>query len=179
MSVEITDAPVMREHEISSISPSDFGSLSEHARKLLTRMKWHFEETIDGEKVQFRLIVNLDTVTSRTYIDCFEGSRQLGVFSYVPIKVAEEFREATLEYLTRVNHMLFSPKFEFDLRDGELRVTTSASLRDTSCTESLVRSMVELAHMTIDKHLPGVLMIIFGGLSAQDAWDKNAERRGS
>lgn len=170
---------VLLAHETESETSEDFGSLSEPAREFLNEMDWSFVETIEGEKVQFRFLSNLDNVMTRTYIDCYEGSHRLGVFAYVPIKVPEAFRSAVLEYLTRVNLQLFSPKFEFDLRDGELRVLVASTLKNARCTKALISSMVRLAHISLDKHLPGVLTIIFGGLSAQEAWDGNAERRDS
>jgi hypothetical protein len=158
---------------------SEFETLSEPTRRYLVRKDWNYVETIEGEKVQFRFILNLDSVLSQIYIDCFEGSRRLGVFAYAPIKVPEEFRLPVIEYLTRVNHLLFSSKYDCDLRDGELRVTVVATLKETSCTENLVSSMISFAQRSLDKHLPGVLMIMHGALSAQEAWDANAELRES
>jgi hypothetical protein len=165
--------------DLASAEIDDFGSLSGPARNYLTESEFTFEEKIEGEKVQFRFLSFLDNVGTRTYLDCYEGSRRMAVYAYAPIKVEERFRRTVLEYLTRVNLSLSSPKFEFDLEDGELRVTVPVILRETHATEKLVRSMISFAQRSLDKHLPGVLMIMYGALSAQEAWDANAELRES
>jgi hypothetical protein len=144
----------------------------------LDDMGWTYEqaERDNGERVLITTRVHVDPVVSRTVFDVAPSRQRFGLFSYVPFSVAEDKRLAVMEYLTRANYRLFLSKFEFDLSDGELRTVCMAIPEDSVLSLAMVSRMRRDVHSVLEHYLPGVLAILYGSQTAQQAWQALLDR---
>ena len=78
-------------------------------------------------------------------------------------------RLAVAEYITRANYGLRIGNFELDFDDGEVRYKSSLDFESVELTPGLIRNTIYPAVQTMDRYLPGVLSVVFGGKSAEEA----------
>jgi hypothetical protein len=95
---------------------------------------------------------------------------------YVPFSVPEDKRLAVMEYLTRANYRLFLSKFEFDLTDGELRTVCTAIPEESDLSVAMVSRMRRDVHWVLEHYLPGILAILYGSQTSQQAWQALLDR---
>jgi hypothetical protein len=93
-------------------------------------------------------------------------------FSRLGISVPVDKRNAVAEYLTRANYGLRLGNFELDFGDGEIRYKTSIDVQDGELTTQMVKQMVYANVMTVDKYLPGILSVIYGGSNPSQEIEK-------
>lgn len=86
-----------------------------------------------------------------------------------PIRVPEEARTAMAEYLTRANYGLRIGNFEMDLTDGEVRYKSSLDFEDATLTPDLIKHAIYPAVQTMDRYLPGMMAVIYGGKPPAEA----------
>lgn len=147
-------------------------------RTYLDDMGWTYEqaEWDEGERVLITTRIHVDPVVSRTVFDIAPGRQRFGLFAYAPFNVPKEKRMAVMEYLTRANYRLFLSKFEFDLSDGGLRTVCSVIPEDSDLSVAMVSRMCRDEHLVLKLYLPGVLAIVHGSQSAQQAWQALLDR---
>ncbi len=106
-------------------------------------------------------------------VTCFAQVRgdleQFIFYVVMPVRAPVNMRVAVAEYITRANYGLRIGNFEMDFDDGEVRYKSSIDFEDMELTPSLIRNTIYPAVQTMDRYLPGVLSVIFGGKSAEDA----------
>jgi hypothetical protein len=90
-------------------------------------------------------------------------------YAVAPVKVPEEIRMAVAEYLTRANYGLRIGNFELDYSDGEVRYKSSLDFEGQSLTADLIRNAIYPAVHTMDRYLPGLLRVSFGGATPHEA----------
>jgi hypothetical protein len=90
-------------------------------------------------------------------------------YAVAPVKVPEEVRMAVAEYLTRANYGLRIGNFELDYSDGEVRYKSSIDFEGQSLTSDLIRNAIYPAVHTMDRYLPGLLRVSFGGATPHEA----------
>ena len=104
---------------------------------------------------------------------CFariEEALQLLLFYVVaPLKVPEPARNAVAEFLTRANYGLRIGNFEMDFRDGEVRYKSALDFEGNVLTPSLIRNAIYPAVQTMDRYLPGLMAVMYGGQAPVDA----------
>lgn len=98
-----------------------------------------------------------------------EEHDQLLFYSVSPVTAPEDKRTLIGEFLHRANYGLHVGNFEIDFSDGEIRFKTSIDVEGTDLNAELIRNLVYMNCMMMDRYLPGVLGIIHGGLSPVDA----------
>lgn len=97
-------------------------------------------------------------------------SSQILVYSRPSFHVAEEHRSNMAELLTRANYGLLIGNFEMDMDDGELRYKTSMVVADNDLQDVVIgRQLVEPNVTTMDRYLPAMLAMLYGGYSPIDA----------
>jgi hypothetical protein len=84
-------------------------------------------------------------------------------------RVPEEQRSAVAEYLTRANYGLHIGNFEMDYSDGEVRYKSSLDFEGVPLTPELIRNAIYPAARTTDRYMPGMMKVIYGGLSPEEA----------
>lgn len=110
-----------------------------------------------------------------------EEEKQIVLFySYCPVKAPEEKRPILADFLTRANYGLYIGNFEMDYNDGEVRFKTSLDVEGnksvgeegkepTELGSALMKRVVYNNVGVMDKYLPGIMTVIYGGASPQEA----------
>lgn len=128
---------------------------------------WRFEQ-IEGKTI-LRMGFAGRSGNWQCYAQAREESEQFIFYSVAPINVPEDKRPAIAEYLTRANYGMIIGNFEMDLSDGEVRYKTSIDVEDDELTSPLVHHLVYANVLMMDKYLPGLMAVIYGGKSPLDA----------
>lgn len=89
--------------------------------------------------------------------------------SVLPILVPEKLRPAMAEFITRANYGMNIGNFEMDFEDGEIRYKTGITLEDEGLTQSMIRPQVYANVIMMDRYLPAMLDVIYGGVKPKDA----------
>ena len=105
--------------------------------------------------------------------NCFIQSREeqdhMVMYSVLPVFAPPAKKDEVAAFITRANFGMIIGNFELDYEDGEVRYKTSVDLEDVSELRILLRNMIYSNVLTMDKYLPGLMRVIFGGLSAVEA----------
>ena len=173
-----------KEQGQDAMAPEADGPMFTVVKACLEDLKWSYEVSErDDDRVVITTRVRLEDLTCRTQFVLSESRQRLGIFVYLPFAVPEERRMAVMEYLTRVNYRIFLAKFEFDLSDGELRAVCAVITEDATLSLEMVQRMRRDAHGVMETYVPGILSIVYGHRTAQDAWqallDREAEEQAS
>lgn len=100
---------------------------------------------------------------------CFAQARedmsQVVFYSVAPVQVPPEKRLAISEFITRANYGLILGNFELDFGDGELRYKTSIDVEGTTLNMELLQPLTFVNVSTMDRYLPGIMGVIYGGLT--------------
>jgi hypothetical protein len=106
-------------------------------------------------------------------VTCFAQVRvdleQFLFYVAMPMRVPADKRVAVAEFITRANYGLRIGNFELDFDDGEVRYKSSVDFEDATLTPTLIRNVMYPAVQTMDRYLPGVLAVIYGGKTPEEA----------
>jgi hypothetical protein len=69
----------------------------------------------------------------------------------------------------RANYGMIVGNFEIDLDDGEVRYKTSVDVEGVTATRQLIQNLVAPNVITMDRYLPGLLSVAFGGKHPAEA----------
>jgi hypothetical protein len=86
-----------------------------------------------------------------------------------PVRVPDAVRPAVAEFITRANYGMRIGNFELDYSDGEVRFKSSFNFENEVLTEETIRNTLYPAVHTIDRYLPGLLRVSFGGATPVEA----------
>ncbi len=104
---------------------------------------------------------------------CFAQIRleleQLLFYVLAPVKAPEDRLDEVAEFLTRANYGLRIGNFEMDYNDGEVRYKSSLDFEGEPLSPRLIRNAIYPAVQTLDRYLPGLMQVIYGNRSAQEA----------
>lgn len=104
---------------------------------------------------------------------CFAQIRadleQFMFYVVAPVKVPENLRLSVAEFTTRANYGMRIGNFEMDFKDGEIRYKSSLDFEGATLTPALIRNAIYPAVQTMDRYLPGLMSVVYGGNSAADA----------
>jgi hypothetical protein len=104
---------------------------------------------------------------------CFAQIRvdleQFLFYAIAPVKVPEELRLAAAEFTTRANYGLRIGNLEMDFNDGEVRYKSSLDFEGETLTPQLIRLAIYPAVQTLDRYLPGLMAVIYGGKTPAEA----------
>lgn len=128
---------------------------------------WHPQAIDDNHVYRAYFVGNNGEVT------CFAQIRvdleQFIFYVVMPVRAPAHMRLAVAEYITRANYGLRIGNFELDFDDGEVRYKSSLDFEGVELTPGLIRNTIYPAVQTMDRYLPGVLSVVFGGKSAEEA----------
>ena len=103
------------------------------------------------------------------FIQAREAQEHMIIYSVLPVLVPEERRDEIALFLTRANYGMPVGNFEMDYSDGEVRYKTSIDLEDIEEFQLLLRNLLYANVLNMDKYFPGMMRVVFGGLSAVEA----------
>ena len=98
-----------------------------------------------------------------------EEENQMVFYSICPVKTPESKRLTIAEFITKANYGLISGNFELDFKDGEIRYKTSIDVENEKLTSALIKQLVFTNVAMMDKYLPGILSVIYGNASPDEA----------
>jgi len=90
-------------------------------------------------------------------------------YAVAPIKTPEEVRQSVSEFVTRANYGLRIGNFELDFADGEARYKSSLNFEGQELNVDLISNAIYPAVQTMDRYLPGLLRVSYGGATPLEA----------
>jgi hypothetical protein len=143
------------------------GAIYDTAVQFFKDEEWVFVE-IEGKPA-----LSLNYAGKSGTWSCFakaeEEKEMMLFYSYCPVKVPENKRPLVGDFLTRANYGLLVGNFEMDYNDGEVRYKTSIDVEGDKLSVPLVKRLVYDNLAVMDRYLPGVLSVIYGGASPTEA----------
>jgi len=104
---------------------------------------------------------------------CFAQAReeqeQFIFYSILEAHVPEDKRQVMAEFITRANYGMVIGNFEQDFSDGEIRYKTSVDVEGCEITSSLIKNLVYTNARLMDRYLPGIMKVIYGGATPEVA----------
>jgi len=97
------------------------------------------------------------------------GGHVVAFYSVADVRVPEDKRGAVGEFINRANYGLPVGNFAMDHSDGEFRFKTSAYVKESAFGVNHMRNLVYINVMTMDRYLPGLMQVIYGDVSAEEA----------
>lgn len=128
---------------------------------------WHFRQ-LEGRPI-LQLGFAGDNGSWTCYAQAQEDKQRFIFYSVLDSKVPPQKRAAVAEYLTRANYGLVLGNFEMDFSDGEVRYKTSVDVEGGQLTTGMVKTMVYTNVLMMDRYLPGIMNVVYGGVSPADA----------
>ncbi|MEH2058464.1 MAG: YbjN domain-containing protein [Nostoc sp.] len=105
--------------------------------------------------------------------NCYARARseqsQFVFYSICPVNAPENKRLAIAELLTRANYGMMIGNFELDFTDGEISYKTSIDVEGDRLSFALIQRVVYANVTMMDEYLPGILSVIYGNLSPEEA----------
>ena len=99
------------------------------------------------------------------YAQAEVGQGRFVFYSLCPVDAPEDKRMVMAEFLTHANYGLLVGNFEMDFTDGEIRFKTSLDVEDSNeLTTTLIRPLVYVNVLTMDRYFPGIMKIIYSDL---------------
>ncbi|HEC33753.1 MAG TPA: hypothetical protein ENI37_03445 [Chloroflexi bacterium] len=136
------------------------GSLFNTVVNFFKEDDWHFDQ-MEGKPI-LRMGFRGDSGSWRCYAQVREEQQQFVFYSILDVNVPEGRRQAIAEFLTRANYGLMIGNFEMDFHDGEVRYKTSIDVEGDRLTSALIRPMVYINVLMMDRYLPGIMKVAFG-----------------
>jgi hypothetical protein len=121
------------------------------------------------EHHSYRMSYNGANGDLRCYATVRVALEQFIFYAVAGVRVPEERRVAVAEFLTRANYGLRIGNFELDFADGEVRYKSSLDFEGEQLSDNLIRHAIYPAVEVMDKYLPGLLKVGFGGASPAEA----------
>ncbi len=98
-----------------------------------------------------------------------EAQNQFVFYSICPINAPAEKRLAVAEFITRANDNLIVGNFELDFSDGQIRYKTSIDIQNSRLDFVLIKPLVYVNVLMMDRYLPGIMAVIYGRISPAEA----------
>ena len=93
-----------------------------------------------------------------------EDQNQFVFYSVCPMNVPDDKLSTVAEFITRANYGMIIGNFEMDYADGEVRYKTSIDVEGDNLSNALIKQMVYANVIVMDRYLPGLMRVIFGGV---------------
>lgn len=143
------------------------GQLFEAVVNFFEEDDWNFLEIEDGKLL--RLDVSLENGEYTCYADVNEEVSIFIFYSVCPVKIPPKQRFLIAEFITRANYGIRIGNFEMDFADGQIRYKTSIHVKEERLTPTLVKWLVYDNVNIMDEYFPGIMKVIYGGISPEDA----------
>jgi hypothetical protein len=103
------------------------------------------------------------------YAQARERQQQFVFYSVMPVNAPPEQRQTMAEFITRANYGMIVGNFELDFDDGEIRYKTSIDVEGATLFPPLIRQVVYANVFIMDRYLPGLMSVLYGGKNAAEA----------
>ena len=143
--------------------------LLETVERFFEEDEWVFDK-IEGQQV-LTAGFRGDNGTWRCYAQVEEDEQWFAFYSTLDTNIPEDRRRDVAEFLARANYGLILGNFEMDFRDGEIRYKTSINVEGDCLSTALIRPMVYINVLMMDRYLPGIMSVTYGGKNPADEID--------
>jgi hypothetical protein len=133
----------------------------------LKDINWYPQRLKD--KTAYRVIFSGENGQLACYAQILVDLEQFLFYAVAPVKVPEEMRIATAEFITRANYGLHIGNLEMDFSDGEVRYRSSLDFQGQELTPQLIKLTIYPAVQTMDRYLPGLMTVVYGGKTPAEA----------
>ena len=106
---------------------------------------------------------------THVYVRVLEEAEFLRLVVHAPFTVPQNRRHAVARFITRANYGLNLGAFQLDLDDGELSYRSALDFEGLEVGEQVLRSTLVQAVLTMDDYLPGLMAVIYGGVTPEEA----------
>lgn len=142
-----------------------------HAIKsYLTDDEWHF--SFDEKRGLFKFGLSLKgRIKKINYVVDVKDDEYV-VYAISPLGADEDDKEvmaSMAEFVCRANYGLVNGNFELDMRDGEVRFKCFVDCEGITPTSEMVRNSIHCPAAMFKRYGTGIVDIIFGKSSAQEA----------
>ena len=128
---------------------------------------WPFVQ-IEGEPL-LQMVFQGENGKWTCYAKARVDQEQFVFYSVCPINAPDSKRLALAEFVTRANSGMIIGNFELDFAEGEIRFKTSIDVEGDSLSSALIKRLVYANVMMMDAYLPGIMSVIYGDVSPEDA----------
>lgn len=144
--------------------------IASEIRGFLLDDDWNFD--FDDDKGVFKFGVNISG--KMKHVNYFVPVREdsYTVYAMSPISADSEDPLSMAEvakFVCRANYGLRNGNFEIDMRDGELRYKIFIDCDGVLPSREIVRSSIVVPAMMFERYSPGILDVIFKGMTAEEA----------
>jgi len=131
--------------------------------EFFTQEGWRFEQ-LEGKPI-VRMGFKGDNGSWMCFAQAKEDKHQLLFYSIMESNVPENKRPEIAEFVTRANYGLQIGNFEMDFSDGEIRYKTSIDVEGGELTLKMIRTLVYVNILMMDRYLPGIMSVLHAGTS--------------
>ena len=89
---------------------------------------------------------------------------QVIFYVHLPNKAPEGRQREAMEFITRANYGINIGNFEMDLQDGDIRFKVALDVEAGVLSSTMVRNMMLVAFLTVDRYFPGLMSVLFGNV---------------
>lgn len=135
--------------------------------------KFFEEENWQVTQLKDKLTLTMEYSAPNGTFRCFaianEEGERFTFYSFCPIKVPEQKRGFVADYVTRANYGLPIGNLEMDFDDGEIRTKTTVMVGGTEIDYFLIKHVVYMNLVIMNKYFPGISAIVYGNVSPVEA----------
>lgn len=128
---------------------------------------WH-PQVLEDSQV-YRVGFGGENAQTACYAQIRADLEQFLFYVMAPVKAPDELRPVVAEFLTRANYGMRIGNFEMDFGDGEVRFKSSLDFEKATLTHELIKNAIYPAVKTMDRYLPGLMSVLYGGKLAEEA----------
>lgn len=129
---------------------------------------WKFMEISPGEVL--KMGVSGENSDYECYAIADEETNMFQFISKYSVKIPENQRPKIAEFVTRANYGIRLGKFELDFRDGEVSFKSSVPCDENKGLSFMIlKRIVQTNVFFIDEYFPGLMKVIYGGISPEQA----------
>ena len=141
------------------------GKILDAAERFFKDANWNFERHPE------RAVLRLPFSGKNGRWMCFaqERNNQLLFYSVASVNAPEDKRGVISEFITRANYGLNIGNFELDYTDGEVRYKTSVDVEGGELTQTMIKNMVYMNVLMMDKYLPGIMGVLYDYATPEQA----------
>ncbi len=128
---------------------------------------WRFQQL--GDRPILRMGFRGNNGSWQCFAQAKDEQQQFIFYSVLETNVPPDKRQAVAEFLTRANYGLIIGNFEMDFSDGEVRYKTSVDVEGGQLTPQMIKTLVYLNVLMMDKYLPGIMSVIYADVPPAEA----------
>lgn len=120
----------------------------------------------------FRTALRGNNVAFNIAIMASEDSTRIEVHVLHDLIVPEAKRAVAADFVTRLNWLLGTVKYDLDMDDGELRVTCVVEFEDAIPTSAMIEDMVSAPAAVADLVYPVLVKVLFAEVPSKEAFSE-------